>query len=343
MQLRVVLVDDSPTVRAVLRRVLKRAPDIEVAGEAGNGNEAVEMVVRLRPDVILMDIQMPVADGYEATERIMALCPTPIVVVSARASLDKMKTVFEAMRRGAVEVLAKPEDTAGWDAMAQTLPETIRNVARARTRPRPVKPGAAVVPAELEQRTIRFLAIGASTGGPQAIHALLQACPTSLPAAVLIVQHIAAGFEAAFAEWLANDLRRDVRAATDGELAQPGTVRIAPPGAHLVLAPNSVLHLDRNSGPHGGHRPSADVLFSSCARVCPHEVVGVLLSGMGRDGAEGLAALRRAGGLTMVQDEASSVVFGMPGTALSRGAAEIALPPAELGRLLARHWRENDS
>jgi two-component system chemotaxis response regulator CheB len=347
----VLIVDDSPTVRAVLRRLIDGVSDLHVLGEASNGEQAVEQTIRLSPDVILMDIEMPVMDGFAATERIMAVRPTPILVVTSKANRNQVRTSFEAIRRGAIEVIPKPEDPAGWDVLARTLPLTIRATARARTarpggKPTPPPPAAHQHPNDRGNLAtsldgsarIRYVAIGASTGGPWAVHSLLAALPPTPPATVLVVQHIAPGFEEGFAEWLANDLRRDVKIATDGEVATPGTVRVAPSGAHLLLESGGVLRLDAARPSRTVHKPSADELFLSCAASCPAETAGVLLTGMGSDGAEGLAALRVAGGLTIVQDEQSSAVFGMPRAALEAGAATIALPPDEIGRLLARGW-----
>lgn len=338
--LRVLIVDDSATVRAVLRRVLGRSADITVAGEAADGAHAVEQVLALQPDVVLMDVEMPVLDGFAATERIMSVRPTPIIVITSRANRTELHTAFEAVRRGAVEVLAKPEEPAGWDRLSEALPLTVRLAAG--TRARHVSPAVAA-PAPLAhpelRRGIRYVAIGASTGGPQAVYELLSALPPEPPAAILVVQHIASGFEEGFADWLAKDLRRDVKLAADGEPGSPGTVRISPSGVHMRLDGAGTVRLDATTPARGGHRPSADELFLSCATSGARQVAGVLLSGMGRDGAEGLAALRRAGGLTMVQDEASSVVFGMPKAALDLGAATIARPPRELGRLLAKCWQ----
>lgn len=335
----VLLVDDSVTVRAVLRRILARTADVRVIGEASNGVEAVELVLKLRPDVVLMDVEMPLMDGFAATERIMSLRPTPVLMVTSRANRDQVRTAFEAIRRGAIEVLPKPEDPNGWETLAQTLPHIVRGAASARTT-RPEVTDSGVPPSvPLIQHGVRYVAIGASTGGPQAIHELLSVLPPAPPAAILIVQHIATGFEEGLADWLAKDLGRDVRLAASGEPAQPAAILVAPAGAHLLLDASGVVHLDATSPPRGGHRPSVDVLFHTCARCCPRQVAGVLLSGMGRDGAEGLLALRKAGGLTMAQDERSSVVFGMPKAAIEQGATEIALPPRELGQLLTRCWK----
>ena len=344
--IRVLLVDDSASVRAVLKRFFRKTRDIEVVGEAEDGAQAVQMVIDLQPHVVVMDLQMPVLDGYEATERIMEVRPTPIVVLSSRANRNQMQTAFEAMRRGALEVLPKPEDTPSWQQLAESLPETVRTVSGARTvrrarklaRTAPIPtPGGA-----LRERELKWVAIGASTGGPAAIRELLGEMPEDAPVGFLIVQHIASGFELGFADWLNKELPFDVRLATDGEVLRRGAVRLAPGGSHLRLETGGVLHLDTHTPPRRGHRPSVDEMFQSCADHCPHEVVGVLMTGMGSDGVEGLLALRQAGGITLAQDEASSVVFGMPRVALERGAADVALPPRALARALARLWSKEE-
>ncbi len=339
--IRVLLVDDSPSVRAVLRRFFSRTRDVRVVGEAGDGEQAVQAVIDLQPHVIVMDLQMPVMDGYVATERIMAVRPTPIVVLSSRANRNQMQTAFEAMRRGALEVLPKPEDTASWQQLAESLPEMVRTVAAAQAAPRSPRQRA-VRPAALAAapRELRWVAIGASTGGPAAIRELLAEMPANAPVGFLIVQHIASGFELGFADWLNKEFPFDVRLAQDGEVLRAGAVRLAPGGSHLHLEQDGVLRLDSDTPPRRGHRPSVDEMFLSCAAHCPREVAAVLMTGMGTDGVEGLLALRRAGGVTLVQDEASSVVFGMPRVALEKGASDVALPPRALARTLVRLWSE---
>jgi two-component system chemotaxis response regulator CheB len=369
-RIRVLLVDDSPSVRAVLRRFLARTGDIAVAAEAADGAQAVQAVLDHLPQVVVMDLQMPVMDGYGAIERIMTLRPTPILVLSSRANRNQMQTAFEAIRRGAIEVLPKPEDTGSWEVLADSLPRTVRVVAAARPRALPpparvrrgsggsgagARPAAAARDAGEAGTTgaagpsgaagarggggLRWVAIGASTGGPAAIRELLEEVPPEPPVSFLIVQHIAAGFEAAMAEWLNKELPLDVRLARDAESPRRGAVRLAPAGAHLRLDAGGVLRLDAETPARRGHRPSVDDLFRSCAESFPRQSAGVLLTGMGADGVEGLAALRGAGALTLVQDEASSVVFGMPRVALERGAAELALPPRDLARALAQAWQ----
>jgi two-component system, chemotaxis family, protein-glutamate methylesterase/glutaminase len=359
--IRVLLVDDSSSVRAVLRRFFRKTRDIEVVGEAADGAEAVQAVIDLQPHVVVMDLQMPVLDGYEATERIMAVRPTPIVVLSSRANRNQMQIAFEAMRRGALEVLPKPEDTPSWQLLAESLPEMVRTVAQARAVPRPLRlrttgsrpaktaPNIVpnIVPVIAPSRPaaatpgpgeLRWVAIGASTGGPAAIRELLDEVPADAPVGFLIVQHIASGFELGFADWLNKELPFDVRLAQDGEILRRGSVRLAPGGCHLRLESAGVLRLDSGTPARRGHRPSVDEMFLSAAEHCPREVAGVLMTGMGSDGVEGLLALRQAGGTTLAQDEASSVVFGMPRVAVERGATDVALPPRELARALGRLW-----
>lgn len=340
--IRVVLVDDSPSVRAVLRRFFAKTPDIKVVGEAEDGEQALRAVLDFQPQVVVMDLQMPVMDGYSAIEQIMAVRPTPIVVLSSRANRNQMQTAFEAMRRGALEVLPKPEDTPSWELLAESLPETVRGIAEARAQPRPKKsratdPGRRLPVPALPQE-LRWVAIGASTGGPAALRELLDEVPADAPVGFAVVQHIASGFELGLADWLNKELPLDVKLARHGEVLRPGRLRLAPGGSHLRLEEGGVLRLDSESPPRRGHRPSADDLFFSCAESCPREVAGVIMTGMGADGVEGLLALRKAGGLTLAQDEASSIVFGMPRVALERGAADVALPPRALARTLARLW-----
>jgi two-component system chemotaxis response regulator CheB len=348
--IRVLLVDDSSSVRAVLRRFFSRTRDIKVVGEAADGEQAVQAVLDLQPQVVVMDLQMPVMDGYAATERIMAVRPTPIVVLSSRANRNQIQTAFEAMKRGALEVLPKPEDTPSWQHLADSLPETVRTVAEAQAAPRPRTPRSRPLQTPPPQPTalpgtpaeLRWVAIGASTGGPAAIRELLEEIPADAPVGILIVQHIASGFELGFADWLNKELPLDVRLAQDGERLRRGTVRLAPGGAHLRLEEGGVLRLDPDTPARRGHRPSVDEMFLSCAAHCPQEVAGVLMTGMGSDGVEGLLALRQAGGVTLVQDEASSAVFGMPRVALEKAAADVALPPRALAQALARLWKKEE-
>jgi two-component system chemotaxis response regulator CheB len=347
---RLLVVDDSVSVRAVLRRFFSWTDDIQVVGEAADGEAAVRAVEELAPHVVLMDLVMPGLDGYRAIERIMSEHPTPILVLSSKAVRDQVRTAFEALRRGAVDVLPKPEDPASWRHLAQVLPELVREVAAShaaqqpapgtrRPRRRAAAPTAAVEQeATLPRRDLRWLAIGSSTGGPTALADLLAALPPRPPVSVLIVQHIAPGFESGLIDWLASETGLDVRLARDGESPPPGAVRLAPPDAHLKVSTDGRLALDRETPPWRGHRPSVDELFFSLARAGAPRVAAVLLTGMGSDGVQGMAELHRAGALTLVQDEATSVIYGMPRAAWERGVAAKSLPPRELAREVARCW-----
>ena len=326
---RVVVVDDSPTVRAVLRRMLARDPGLEVVGEAGDGHEAVQMVVERRPDVVVMDLEMPGMDGFAAIQQIVERHPVPILVLSSRARVGGRRTVFDAIAAGAVEVLAKPESPDAWGSLTQTLPETLRGLASSGSPSGGDAGERAAAPAPRPAVRPEVLAMGASTGGPQALQVLFERLRPVPPLAVLVVQHIAPEFQGGLADWLREAGGLDVRLAQNGERPPRGAVRLAPQGAHLRLHIDGTLQLDQALAPRYGHRPAADELFHSCTRLGAR-AVGILLSGMGRDGAEGLLAMRRAGGVTLVQDEASSVVYGMPRVALEAGAAELALPPVAL-------------
>lgn len=336
---RVLVVDDSRTVRAVLTRVLSGDRGLSVVAEAASGDEAVAAVHHHRPDVVLMDVEMPGMDGLEACSRIAAERPTPIVLFTTHAESRHLQPAFAALQRGVVDILPKPRDPEGWQALSVTLPGVLRLVVdRVPPGPSPV-PWHPAPPPPPYSSTPTLVAIGASTGGPAALRELLGALPPDGPVAVVVVQHIAPGFETGLAEWLDGALPWDVHVAHEGEPLHPGSARLAPAGSHLVVGGNHTLHLDpRPFGGGGGHRPSADVLFASCARTAPERTVGVLLSGMGADGAAGLLALRLAGGFTMVQSEASCAVFGMPRAALACGAAELALAPAALGAAIAELW-----
>jgi len=340
-QITVVIADDSASVRAVLRRLLAQAADIRVIGEAADGEAAAELVERLRPDVLVLDLVMPRLDGFGVLARLQRSRPVPTILLTSRADRSEVRAAFQALGSGAVELLPKPEDPDSWRLLAETLPAVIRaagaaRIAVPRSAPAPSRPAMTL----RAGRDIAWLAIGASTGGPAAVRDLLAALPAPAPFPILIVQHIASGFESGLAEWLAATLGLDVRIALADERPGPGAVRIAPGGTHLRLGPAGRLELDSVTAARRGHRPSVDELFRSLDQGAAQRVVAVLLTGMGTDGAEGLLQLRKAGALCCAQDEASSAVFGMPRAAIELGAVALVLPPLAIGLEIARQLRE---
>jgi len=342
--IRVVLVEDSATMRNHLRESLAADPELQVVGEAVDGGQAVELVRRLRPDVVTMDMMLPTMSGLVATEHIMAEHPTPILVVSS-ADRQELFSTYNALAAGAVDVLEKPRGDASDADWGRRLCSAVRLVSRIRviTHPRarldgrgraaaPVLPGV-LPPAE----ALRVVALGASTGGPGALTDLLRALPPVFHPPVLCVQHIAASepFAVAFSDWLAGQTGRDVSYARDGTpvAALGGRVILAPPDRHLMVR-DGLLRLSEDP-PRHSCRPSVDVLFDSIAAEFGGAAAGCLLTGMGRDGAEGLLRMRSRGAVTFAQDEASCVVYGMPREAALLGAAAHVLPPTRIAARLA--------
>jgi two-component system chemotaxis response regulator CheB len=334
--IRVLLADDSPLVRAILKDALQNAGDMTVVGEATNGVEAVALNESLRPDIIIMDILMPVMGGLQATETIMGKLPVPILILSATLDEHDVKLAFTAIKKGALDVMGKPTLSSGGNQgeFVGRLLEKIRLLARIkvihhiqRTR----EPAAVALQKPASDRTI--LAIGASTGGPRAVLKILKALPAGFTGAVFVVQHISSGFAKGFAHWLDIECQLPIRLAKAGDLPVRGEVLVAPTDCQMRLENGIVRVLDAPAV--NCCRPSIDVFFSSLAVDRGHDTVGVLLTGMGRDGAQGLAEIRTNGGFTIVQDEKSCAVFGMPKAAIALDAADEvlsleAIPPAVL-------------
>jgi two-component system chemotaxis response regulator CheB len=343
--IRVLVVEDSLTVRRRIVEVLSDDPELRVVGEAEDGKQAIELCERLRPDVVTMDMMMPVMTGVAAAEYIMAYCPTPILVVSASTNRGELFRTYDALAAGAIDVLDKPssrESSEGWE---ERLRRTVKLVSKIKVithvRGRLGSMGRlppALVP-DLPARggaagDASIVAIGGSTGAPGTVAGILRALPKDFPAPILLVVHINEPFGAAFAEWLDAQSPMRVRYARDRERlsAAGNAVLMAPPGRHLVVERG---HLRLDDGPEvHSCKPSVDVLFASLAAEAGRETLACLLTGMGKDGAEGLAAIRRAGGRTIAQDEASSIVFGMPREAILLGAAEQVLGATEIAPAL---------
>jgi len=352
-RLRVLVAEDSLTIRKYLCEVLASDPQIEVVGEAEDGKRAIELCQALRPDVITMDMMMPLMTGLSATEYIMAHCPTPILIVSSSTNRGDLFKTYDALAAGAVDVLDKPTGAEPDMAWEHKLLTTVRLVSRIRviTHPRArlagyrqaalpeeaasLSPSASASPAAVGRRTFQVAAIGASTGGPGAIVQILRALPPAFDLPVLLVLHIGEPFGKGFADWLDSQSERRVCYARDGlsVAQQAGRVVMAPPDWHMTVR-GGKIRLGKESERHSC-RPSVDVLFESLAAEYGRTAVACLLTGMGRDGAAGMLAMRRAGACTIAQDEASCVVYGMPREAVALGAVERTLPLAEIGPALA--------
>lgn len=367
--IRVLLVEDSPIALVILKRLLTTADDIEVVGTARTGVEALQQVATVQPDVICTDLHMPHMGGLELTKRLMVEYPRPILVISASVQAEDTVQVFELLQAGAVDVFPKPVGGLAVDdeQVRRSLINKVRVLSgvkvftqhRYRQAPVPSPVASPSVPsvappavspvvarprlggsnprqglaAPRDIRAPRLIAIGASTGGPNALYTVLNQLPPTLPVPVLCVQHISEGFLSGLVDWLNRDCALEVCIACPGLIPQAGTVYFAPEGQHLEL--DSAGRLTCTNTPAvSGHRPSVTALFNSVATVYRRSVVAVLLTGMGRDGADGLLAVSRAGGHTIAQDESSSVVFGMPKEAIALGAARQILPIDKIGAAL---------
>jgi two-component system, chemotaxis family, protein-glutamate methylesterase/glutaminase len=331
--IRILVADDSATFRAILRTVLSTAPDLEVVGEAGDGEEAVERTLALRPDVVTMDVRMPRLSGLDAIRRIMRVAPTRVIVVSAEITGEGQRLSFEALRAGAVEVLPKPRRSGrgSFEEQAEAIRAAVRAFARTDLSVLRRRSGRAA-PTGGHPGSARAVGIAASTGGPAALARILSTLPGEYRIPILVVQHIAPGFEEGLVRWLQGETRLVVRLAEDGAPIEPGAVLLARSGRHLACEAGRV-RLGRGP-PVRGFRPSANVLFQTLAAEYGSSAAGLVLTGMGDDGAAGLLAVRDAGGFTAAQGPESSVVHGMPGAALASGAARFSLELEEVPGLL---------
>jgi len=333
--IRVLVADDSELFRELLARVVAAEPGFEVVAVAADGNEAAAQADQLKPDVITMDLNMPDADGFSGIARIMADTPTPILVLTA----NREEAVgFRALSLGALDILEKPQATTDLEEYGRLLRSRLRLLAGVKVirHVRGLRERAATTPRRRTSRA-ELVVIGASLGGPRALAALLRGLPPGFPVPIAIVQHIADGFTEGLASWLASEARLDVHEGKDGEALVAGRVLLAPTGRHLLVGDGFVRLSDAPAV--DTFRPSVTPLFLSAARAYGPRVCGVILTGMGRDGAEGLRAIRDGGGTTLAQDESTSAVFGMPRAAIELGAVERVLPIDEIPRALSELTR----
>jgi two-component system chemotaxis response regulator CheB len=333
--IRVLVVDDSAVLRQGLRFILESDPELKVIGEAPNGEEAVILAKRLRPDVITMDIRMPKMDGLEAIRHIMAESPAPIVVVSSIDLDRKTDIASQATKLGAVSILRRPVSVSDpkYKSFVAGLIEKVKLMSdvkvihRSRlmeTAPPETRVPEPTVQPEIKHKT-QVIAIGASTGGPAALHQILSALPANFLMPILVVQHISFGFVEGLAGWLDAVCKLPVKVAGHRERIQPGIIYIAPDMHHMVIDIYGRIRLTQSDSVNG-HRPSVTVLFESVAKAYGPTAMGVILTGMGSDGAMGMKTLRDAGAITIAQNEESCVVFGMPKEAIALGAVQHIVP-----------------
>lgn len=326
--IKVLVVEDSPVVRELLVRLLESDPEIRVVGAAKNGIEAVTMAANLKPDVITMDIQMPKMDGVEATKVIMEQSPTRIIVVSASFDQQESRPAFEAIKAGALTLVDKPRGfhSNDFESIKNNLIKTIKIMSKVKVVTRWRSSRKIQAPPKTGGAGTKLIAIGASTGGPAALSQILKGFPADLPVPIIIVQHMTSGFGPAFASWLNTESPLTVKIPQVGDELLPGTVFVAPDNYHIGINKSGKILLTSQQTSYNHHRPSINYMFETVAKSYGPKALGVLLTGMGEDGALGLREIKSAGGKTVAQDERTSVVFGMPKAAIALGAADRVVP-----------------
>jgi two-component system chemotaxis response regulator CheB len=333
--IRTLLAEDSPTARVLLTEVLQADAEIQVVGVAKDGAEAVAMTKQLAPNVVVMDLHMPEMNGLDATKQIMVEAPTPIIIVTATGDAREVAVSLHALRAGALTVLPKPigPANADFDEVARQFRNTVKAMSQVKVVRRwatssPVhRPSAPPLPPPREGPAgpARIIAVAASTGGPAALYRIFSELPGNLAVPILVVQHISHGFVEGFGAWLNTGTPLRIKIAQHGDPLEPRTIYLARDDHHLGLVDRSTLAVSA-AAPVGGFRPSASFLFESVGRLYGRGAVAVVLTGMGQDGLEGLHVVRENGGRIIAQDEESSIVFGMPGAAVSAGLADLTLP-----------------
>ena len=343
--IRVLVAEDSATCLSLLVEIIGSDPHLQLVATASHGAEAVSLTKKLRPDVVLMDIHMPVMDGFEATRQIMTETPTPIVIVSGSVDVRQVAVSMQALRLGALALLPKPSlvGVTDFDEMARHFTASVRAMAGVRVVRRwnagdsqpPATTPAPITPSRTGRTIPTLIAIAASTGGPGALYRILSELPGDLPVPVLVVQHIALGFIEGLAAWLGGSSKLRVKVGQAQEQLRPGTVYLAPDDCHLGLRDRNTIEISKTPAVNG-FRPSATHLFESVARQYGSLALGLVLTGMGDDGVAGLRSLHACGGQVLAQDEETSVVFGMPGAAVAAGVTDGTLPLEMIAMRLQR-------
>lgn len=331
MTIRVLLVEDSQVTLVILRRILNSSPQIQVVGEARTGIEALELIPTVQPDVICTDLYMPKMDGLEFTSEVMTLYPRPILVISSWIQEEDSPHVFQLLEAGALDIFPKPSTglTMEDKLLNQELIHKIHILSGVKVFKKKRKSPSVVKRFETfsVQSYVKpeIIVIGASTGGPQALNELFAQLPSNFPIPLICIQHICSGFLQGFMDWLSSSCRLPIQIAKPGDKPKAGRIYFPPEQQHLELDERGRF-ICSDAPPLDGHRPSITVTFKSIAKFYGRATVGILLTGMGRDGAEGLQYIAQTGGLTIAQDEASSIIFGMPKEAIALGAAKLILP-----------------
>ncbi len=365
--IKILIAEDSPTVTMILQKIFAADDECQVIGTAKNGKEAVDKVRLLRPDIVTMDIRMPVMDGFEATKQIMTYHPTPILVISASVGKDDdLNIAFNAIRAGALDIVEKPKGNLAMDYeyIGRDLIKKVKILSgvkvfhhvsgssiRNKIEPRPsnlTDTSAKQTPSQIAIKTpstrdllvsdkrlypkvkvpskpAELITIASSTGGPSALLKVLKYLPETFPVPIVIVQHICEGFGQGFVDWLNKECILNVKTADRGEVLTQGNIYVAPDGFHLLIDPGKVVRLSK-SMPVNGLRPCATLMMESAAKVCGAATIGVILTGMGRDGADGMKAIKEAGGMNIAQSPETCVVFGMPKEAIDLGVVDKILP-----------------
>lgn len=338
MPIRVFLVEDSPIALNILQQLLQISPDLEVVGTATNGKAALLKIPECQPHVVCTDLYMKEMDGLEFTRQLMARYPRPILVISV--AVGEAQTAFELLQAGATDVFPKPSSGLMADYNRSELIHKIRVLAGVKVLTRPLRtiPSGAIaatspLPKVVSRQALAMVGIGASTGGPQAIAKVLQSLPAHFPVPIVCTQHISLGFLGGLVSWLSQETKLRVTVATAGEVPQPGVVYFAPDRHNLEIDRRGKFYLTAADA-NERHCPSVNVMFRSLAAYYGEAVAGVLLTGMGDDGAAGMRAIASVGGITIAQDEATSVIFGMPKEAIALGVVQYVLPIDRIGSFL---------
>lgn len=341
--IRVLIAEDSPVIQEFLTYVLSSDPDIQVAGIARNGEEAVNEVRHKKFDVITMDVHMPGIDGYEATRQIMMNNPTPIVIVSSTVQSSEIGSAFKAMEAGALTAINRPPGPTheDFERASRELIQTVKLMSEVKVVRRIPAPGGNNMgkprqfPSHIKiKNEIEVAAIGSSTGGPAVLLRILSALPANLSYPILMVQHISPGFTKGFADWLSDSSRFPVVLARHGDRLIPGKAYVAPDDFHMGVSADKHICLSDHD-PECGSRPSVSYLFRTVAEIYGPSAAGIILTGMGRDGVDELKLMKENGAVTIAQDKTSSVIHGMPGEAIKNGAAAFVLPPEGIAAMLA--------